>query len=73
MRNAITTVITTLLVMLCAWLASWAYLTDSTVREHSGWLKLLINTDGEIRPSTKVEVLEERIDNHLTHTNHEIN
>ncbi len=63
MRGIVITSLVSIVVANVAWLAAWAYAIDGKTRTHELMLSVLITPNGDIRPSTKVEVLEERVNN----------
>lgn len=57
-------IVATLSVTTIVGLVTWAYHMDKKVDSNYMSLHTLITPDGEIRPSVKVEVLEERLKLH---------
>ena len=58
------TVLATLIVSMLTGLAAWAYRIEGMVSSHQHKMIILLTEDGRIRPSLKVEILEEKFKNH---------
>lgn len=61
MKGAIISTLIAISMANITWITVWAYEIDNKMEYTLSKLELLITPDGDIRPSTKVEVMEEKL------------